>query len=390
MLALFITAFLTFTAVGPITRDAGEWLTNGITWLYQTSGILGGAVLGLIYAPIVITGMHNSFIPVETQLIANRATTGGTFIFPIAAMNNVAQGVAAFAAMFLTKDEKLKGIASGSGISAVLGITEPAMFGVNLKLRYPFYAALIGTSVASAYITAFGTKAVSLGAAGIPGVISIDAQFLKPYIIGMCISFATTFILSFIFAKVFARRTLKTAPAVPVTPQSASVAPVQTEQPAQPTAIAEETPIQQIPADWIMPLSGEILSLEQIPDPAFADGSMGIGFAIRPDMQGSINSPCAGTIAAIFPTKHAIGITADNGLEILIHIGIDTVNLGGEGFTPLAGAGSRVQAGQPIMQVDWHTVKTKAPSIITPVIFTDIEDGSIAFKNGKPYISAML
>ena len=148
LLAIFITALLTFTIVGPATRDAGIAFTDAIQWLYNTAGVLGGAILGGLYAPVVITGMHNSFIPVETQLIADIANTGGTFIFPIAAMNNISQGAAAFGALFCTRDAKLKGVASASGISAVLGITEPAMFGVNLRLRYPFYAALIGTAAA--------------------------------------------------------------------------------------------------------------------------------------------------------------------------------------------------------------------------------------------------
>lgn len=182
LLAIFITALLTFTIVGPATRDAGIAFTDAIQWLYNTAGVLGGAILGGLYAPVVITGMHNSFIPVETQLIADIANTGGTFIFPIAAMNNISQGAAAFGALFCTKDAKLKGVASASGISAVLGITEPAMFGVNLRLRYPFYAALIGTASASAYITLYKTKAVALGAAGIPGIISIGAQYLTPYL----------------------------------------------------------------------------------------------------------------------------------------------------------------------------------------------------------------
>jgi len=193
MLAIFITGFVTFTLVGPITRDVGFMLGDGLNWLYDSAGFVGGALFGFIYAPFVITGMHHSFIAIETQLLADIATTGGTFIFPIAAMSNVAQGAAALAVGFTTKDIKLKGIAVPSGITALLGITEPAMFGVNLKLRYPFIAAITGSAVASAFITLFNVKAQALGAAGLPGIISITPDKISYYVIGMIISFVVTF-----------------------------------------------------------------------------------------------------------------------------------------------------------------------------------------------------
>ncbi|MGL0815297.1 sucrose-specific PTS transporter subunit IIBC [Vibrio vulnificus] len=193
MLAIFITGFITFTLVGPITRDIGFLLGDGLNWLYDSAGFIGGALFGFIYAPFVITGMHHSFIAIETQLLADIATTGGTFIFPIAAMSNVAQGGAALAVGFMTRDTKLKGIAMPSGVTALLGITEPAMFGVNLKLRYPFIAAIIGAATASAFITLFNVKAQALGAAGLPGIISINPQQIGYYIVGMLISFAVAF-----------------------------------------------------------------------------------------------------------------------------------------------------------------------------------------------------
>jgi len=205
MLSIFITAALTFTVVGPFMRAAGDGLTTGITWLYDTTGFIGGGLFGLLYAPIVITGLHHSFSAVETQLLANMAVTGGTFIFPIAAMSNVAQGAATLAVFFLTKEAKLKGTASASGISALLGITEPAMFGVNLKLKYPFIAAIIGAAASSAFITLFRVQAVALGAAGLPGIISIAPQSLGMYVVGMAISFIVTFVLTMVLAKKFGK-----------------------------------------------------------------------------------------------------------------------------------------------------------------------------------------
>lgn len=376
LLAIFITALLTFTIVGPATRDAGIAFTDAIQWLYNTAGVLGGAILGGLYAPVVITGMHNSFIPVETQLIADIANTGGTFIFPIAAMNNISQGAAAFGALFCTKDAKLKGVASASGISAVLGITEPAMFGVNLRLRYPFYAALIGTACASAYITLYKTKAVALGAAGIPGIISIGAQYLTPYIVGMVIAFAVTFSLTLILAR-SRYNPERLAPAA---------APIENAAPAAQTAPAGDA--DPIPAEWQMPLQGRVLAASDIPDPAFAANALGASFAIDPTGgDGIVRAPANGSVATIFPTRHAIGLETDNGLEILIHIGINTVKLSGEGFTVLVQEGERITVGQELVKVDLAAIADKVPSLVTSVIFTAYDEGqTVEIENGRPKI----
>jgi len=198
LLAIFITGILTFTVIGPLTRDIGFLLGDALNWLYDSAGFIGGGIFGLIYAPFVITGMHHSFIAIEIQLLADIAITGGSFIFPIAAMSNIAQGGAALAVGFSTKDMKTKGLAIPSGITALLGITEPALFGVNLKLRYPFIAAIIGSAVASAFITLFNVKANALGAAGLPGVISIRQGDISAYVICMAISFATAFVITLV------------------------------------------------------------------------------------------------------------------------------------------------------------------------------------------------
>lgn len=201
LMAIFITGVLTFTLVGPVMRSAGNFLTDGLVWMYDTTGFIGGALFGLVYAPIVITGMHHSFIAVETQLLTDIAKTGGSFIFPIAAMSNVAQGAATIAVLLKTKDSKIKGVASAAGISALLGITEPAMFGVNLKLRYPFIGAIAGSAAGSAFISLFKVKAIALGAAGLPGIISIKPGTITFYILGMAISFTIAFLTTMVLAK---------------------------------------------------------------------------------------------------------------------------------------------------------------------------------------------
>lgn len=210
LLSIFITAFLTFLFVGPVTRQLGYWLSDGLTWLYEFGGAIGGLIFGLLYAPIVITGMHHSFIAVETTLIADATKTGGSFIFPIATMSNIAQGGAALAAFFIIKqNKKLKGVASAAGISALLGITEPAMFGVNLKLRYPFIGAVAGSGIGAAYISFFKVKAIALGTAGLPGFISINPTHTGwlHYLIGMLIAFVVSVVVTLVLSRRKANKT---------------------------------------------------------------------------------------------------------------------------------------------------------------------------------------
>ncbi len=201
MFSLFIAGFLAFTVIGPFGREAGSLISAGLTWLYDTLGFFGGAIFGTLYAPIVITGMHQTFIAVETQLLAEITQTGGTFIFPIAAMSNIAQGAACLGVALALKDAKIRGLAVPSGISALLGITEPAMFGVNLRYRQAFIAAMISSGLASAFIAFFNVKAIALGAAGFLGIPSIKPDSLAMYSIGMVISFVVSFSLSFLFVK---------------------------------------------------------------------------------------------------------------------------------------------------------------------------------------------
>jgi len=201
MFSLFIAGFLAFTVIGPFGREAGSLISAGLTWLYDTLGFFGGAIFGTLYAPIVITGMHQTFIAVETQLLAEITQTGGTFIFPIAAMSNIAQGAACLGVALALKDAKIRGLAVPSGISALLGITEPAMFGINLRYRQAFIAAMIGSGLASAFIAFFNVKAIALGAAGFLGIPSIKPDSLAMYSIGMVISFVVAFSLSFLFVR---------------------------------------------------------------------------------------------------------------------------------------------------------------------------------------------
>ncbi|MCJ8006517.1 PTS system trehalose-specific EIIBC component [Lederbergia wuyishanensis] len=196
--ALLVTGFLAFVLIGPVTFKIGNWITEGLVYVFDAVPIIGGLVYGALYAPLVITGMHHTFLAVDLQLIGS---TGTTFLWPIVALSNIAQGAAVFAMMLVAKDEKLKGLAGTSGISAWLGITEPAMFGVNLRYRYPFFAAITGTAIAGAFITLQGVKAKSIGVGGIPAILSIVASNWVSFFIGMLIVIVFPFIVTYFIAR---------------------------------------------------------------------------------------------------------------------------------------------------------------------------------------------
>ena len=201
LFSVFITGLATFMIVGPIMRGAGDIITNVLMWIYNTLGFGGGGLLGFIYAPLTMTGMHHSILPVEMQLFANIAVTGGSFFLAIASCNNVAQGAAALSSIITSKDKKLKGIALTSGISSLLGITEPAMFGVNLKLKTPFYAAMIGSAVGSAYSVFANVLNVSPGPTGIIGFVTIRPENILSFFISIEIAFIVSFLLTLVLSK---------------------------------------------------------------------------------------------------------------------------------------------------------------------------------------------
>ena len=201
LFSVFITGLATFMIVGPIMRGAGDIITNVLMWIYNTLGFVGGGLLGFIYAPLTMTGMHHSILPVEMQLFANIAVTGGSFFLAIASCNNVAQGAAALSSIITSKDKKLKGIALTSGISSLLGITEPAMFGVNLKLKTPFYAAMIGSAVGSAYSVFANVLNVSPGPTGIIGFVTIRPENILSFFISIGIAFIVSFLLTLVLSK---------------------------------------------------------------------------------------------------------------------------------------------------------------------------------------------
>lgn len=197
-IALLVTGFISFIAIGPITFAIGNVITGAVVGLFEIAPILGGLIYGGLYAPLVITGMHHTFLAVDLQLIGS---TGGTFLWPMVALSNIAQGTAALAMMFVVKDEKLKSLSGTSAVSAYLGITEPAMFGVNLRFRFAFISAIIGSALAGAVISVAGVKAPSIGVGGLPGFLSIFPQNWGAFFVGMAIVLVVPFALTLLFGK---------------------------------------------------------------------------------------------------------------------------------------------------------------------------------------------
>lgn len=359
-----ITGFLTFTIVGPVMRMVSDWITNGIVWLYDTTSFIGMGVFGLCYSAIVLTGLHQSFPAIETQILAafREGHGAGDFIFAVASMANVAQGAATFAIYFLTKDKKMKSLSSSAGISAMLGITEPSMFGVNLKYRFPFFCALIASGIASAIAGLFNVVVVSLGSAGFLGFLSVKAESIPMYIVCELISFAIAFALTYIYGK---SHSSLFAPAVPAVPA----------QPAEVTAAREEAAAVSglENAEVCSPVDGTSVDLSTVNDDVFSQKMMGDGAAVVP-ADGTIYAPVDGEITVAYETKHAYGIKGDNGVEVLIHVGIDTVNLKGEHFTTNVARGQHVSKGDVLGTVDLDAVKGAGCDTTVMVVVTNTQN----------------
>ncbi|PYZ94062.1 PTS trehalose transporter subunit IIBC [Salipaludibacillus keqinensis] len=196
--ALLVTGFITFIAIGPITFALGNGITGLFIWLFDVVPAVGGFVYGVLYAPLVVTGMHHAFLAVDLQLTGSG---DGTFLWPILALSNIAQGSAALAMIFVTRNENLKGLSGTSAVSAYLGVTEPAMFGVNIRYKFPFVCAIIGSAIAGTFISINAVLASAIGVGGIPAFLSIFPQDWVPFIIGMIISIVVPFTLTFLYGK---------------------------------------------------------------------------------------------------------------------------------------------------------------------------------------------
>lgn len=362
LFTLLITGFLAFVLVGPVTRIAAEGLTDGLQWAYTNLGFVGGLLFGLVYSPIVVTGLHQSFPAIELPLINDMANTGGSFIFPIATMANIAQGAATLAIFLRARDAKLRGMSGASAASALFGITEPAIFGVNLRLRWPFFTALIAAGVGGALVSVFDIRAQALGAAGLVGFVSIRPSDIPMYFLVQAITFAISFGVTLAYASTKGRASI----------EGTKVDETVETQEDQEVRAAEVLLSDAAATDFTVtsPLEGDAVALSSISDKTFASGMLGPGIAINP-AGGPVVSPVDGEVLIAFPTGHAYGLRAASGVELLIHVGMDTVQLEGKHFTPKVSKGDRVSRGTVLAEVDWDAVRAAGFETITPVVVSN-------------------
>lgn len=352
--SLILAVLLAHAVLGPIGWVIGDWISD-IVWAGLTSNVkwLFAAIFGFVYAPLVITGLHHMTNAIDTQLVSS---FGGTTLWPMIALSNIAQGSSVLAMSVLQKhNDKAEQINIPSMISCYLGVTEPALFGVNLKYGFPFICGMIGSSVAAMISVGFGVTAANIGVGGIPGILSIFPQFWGWFQLAMAAAIVIPFVLTWIIG-------LKKLNAEDRYGKKKAAK-------AEETAAAAAKSLDMAEDVFLTPAEGTVLPLEKVEDQVFSQKMMGDGYAI--DVTGkTISSPVNGTIMMTFPTGHAVGLKDTKGREILIHIGMDTVELDGKGFTVLVKPGDVIQAGDPLVNIDPEVIRAAGKSLVSPVIVT--------------------
>ncbi|MGG4128161.1 PTS system trehalose-specific EIIBC component [Paenibacillus illinoisensis] len=375
---LLVTGFLAFTIIGPVTFAIANAITSGLIYIYESYAALGGLIYGGLYALLVITGMHHTFLAVDVQLIGSQ---GGTFLWPMLALSNIAQGSAALAMMLVLREQKMRGLAATSSVSAFLGVTEPAIFGVNIRYRYPFIFGMVGSAIGGVLLTMNNVQATSIGVGGVPGFLSIFPNKWGVFFIGMAIVLIVPFVLTVIFGRAKLRKQDRSTNAEAVTgSKTTAVSASNTAVSGEEAAAAERTrtnaqvgdePVNTL--EVMAPLTGTAVPLDQVPDPAFAEKQMGEGVAIEPSGN-RVVAPFDAQVAHVIKSKHAVILEHASGLQILIHVGINTVSLKGEGFNMHVEAGEHVRAGQTLLEFDRNVIEAAGHPLITPIIIPDGQD----------------
>lgn len=347
LVSVFVTGFLTMTMIGPAFNIVESSIINGIQTLISLPFGIGSLVMGALYAPTVVTGIHHMYTIIDLGQIKE---FGCTYWLPLASSANIAQGAAALAVALKTRDQKLKAMALPSSLSAFMGITEPAIFGVNLRFFRPFVCACIGGGCGAMFASITSLGATGTGVTGIFGILLCLNAPVK-YILMFAISAGVAFALSWMFG-------YKNAP------QTANGAPE--------TATAFTEPKEaQGELNILSPMQGKAVSLADTDDDTFAAEILGKGAAIEP-REGKVYAPFDATVETLM--GHAVGLTGENGVEMLIHIGIDTVQLNGKHYTPHCTEGQHVKAGDLLMEFDMAAIQAEGFKTITPVIVTNADD----------------
>ncbi|WP_226529422.1 beta-glucoside-specific PTS transporter subunit IIABC [Metabacillus niabensis] len=355
MFTLLIVVPLTFIIIGPISTWAGSLLGQGTLFIYNLSPIIAGILVGGLWQVLVIFGLHWGLVPIA---INNVTTMGQDPVLATTMAASFAQIGAVLAVYIKTKQQKLKTLSIPAFISGIFGVTEPAIYGVTLPLKKPFIISCIGAAVGGGIIGAAGSQLYIIGGMGVFSVPS----FISPTdgitfgLWGAIISFIVAFGLGFILTYLFGMGKRKSEATETAKNEAAAT--------TTSTAAGEEI---------TSPLKGEVLNLSDIKDEAFASGALGDGVAIEP-IEGKLFAPATGTVSALFPTNHAIGIKTDQGAEILIHIGMDTVKLGGKHFSVHTSQGARVEKGQLLIEFDIKQIKAEGLPVTTPVVVTNYKD----------------
>ncbi|GGH46979.1 PTS system beta-glucoside-specific EIIBCA component [Paenibacillus silvae] len=359
---LLIMVPLTLIAIGPLGSIIGNGMSGGIAWLFDNASILASILIGGTMSLLIITGMHYALLPI---IVGSMTTLGYDFIIPLMLAANWAQAGGAIGVGLRSKNGQTKSMAYSTGLTAFMGITEPAMYGVNMRYKKPFVAALIGGAIGGGFMGIVKVKAYVLtGLVGLPGLaafISPSISTLVYGVLGGLIAIASAALITYIlgFEENNAPQAAATSASTETATTATTTAPI----------VTEETKAQD--EQVFSPITGEVRPLSEVPDPAFSEEIMGKGFAIQPT-EGRVVSPINGTVFSLSKSGHAIGLVSDTGAEMLIHIGIDTVKLKGQFFSPKVQAGAKVSVGDVLMEFDREEIEKAGYTTITPVIITNM------------------
>ncbi|WP_070040885.1 PTS system trehalose-specific EIIBC component [Robinsoniella peoriensis] len=353
-MSLLLSVIVAHGILGPIGWQLGSWISAGV-YAGLTSSFRGlfGAFFGFIYAPLVITGLHHMTNAIDLQLIADYQ---GTILWPMIALSNIAQGSAVLAMIVLQKkNERAQQVAIPACISCYLGVTEPAIFGVNLKAGFPFISGMIGSGIAGALAVSTGVMANAVGVGGIPGILSIKTEFMAVFAICMLIVLVVPFVLTWIMGK------------KKLTLQERGIAAAEVDTAKEMDAAAPSKKEQVL----MSVLTGKIIPIEEVPDDVFSQKIMGEGVGIEPDSE-TVVAPADGSVSVVMEDSgHACGLVLENGMEILIHVGIDTVDMNGEGFELFVKEGDTVRCGDPLIRFSKEKIKKAGHPATTVFIVTD-------------------
>ena len=361
LVSVFVTGYLTLAIIGPVFVWAENAILGAIQWMLTLPLGIGSLIMGALYAPTVVTGIHQMYTAIDIGQIAQY---GVTYWLPLASAANVAQGAAALAVALKSKDKKVKSLALPSSLSAFMGITEPAIFGVNLRFFKPFIAGCIGGGCGALYASVVHLGAKGTGVTGIFGILLCLDQPVQ-YLIEMVIAVGVAFVISFLIyhdAKPEAAASAETAEDAGVRNDISAK-----EDTADETALTEE--------DLKSPVNGKVIPLTEVKDETFASEMLGTTVAVEPE-DGKIVAPCDAEVLNVFDTGHAVCLTTKSGGELLIHVGVDTVKLEGKGFTKKVSDGAKVHAGDALIEADLDTIRKAGYPATTMVILTNADQYS--------------